>query len=86
VSADTPGIPQADGRDALAARLQAAWERLAAADLPPQARARLHRQLIALCDAAKAPGASPGACRRRLDGFLEALDNALSDYKSGHKS
>lgn len=80
-----PGEPPAACRDELAARLHAAWERLAALDLAPEPRARLHRQLIAVCDAAKAPGASPGACQRRLDGFLSSLDSALAD-NSGYKS
>jgi hypothetical protein len=85
VSADTPGEPRAADRDVLAARLHAAWERLASLDLPPEPRARLHRQLIAVCDAAKAPGASPGTCQRRLDGFLSALDS-VADDNSGHKN
>jgi hypothetical protein len=79
VSAETPADPRAADRDELAARLHAAWARLASLDLPPEPRARLHRQLIAVCDAAKAPGASPGACQRRLDGFLSALENAADN-------
>jgi hypothetical protein len=85
VSPDTPAEPRAADRDVLAARLHAAWKRLASLDLPPEPRARLHRQLIAVCDAAKAPGASPGACQRRLDGFLGALEKA-ADNNSGHKN
>lgn len=68
-------VPQASERDALGARLHAAWERLAASDLPAEQRARLQRQLIAVCDAVKAPGAGTDDCRRRLDGFLSSLNS-----------
>jgi hypothetical protein len=78
-------VPQAAERDALAARLHAAWERLAASDLPPERRSRLQRQLIAVCDAMKAPGASSEAGQRRLDGFLSLLNGTASE-KSGYKS
>jgi hypothetical protein len=64
--------------DVLAERLRAAWERLALADLPADQRSRLQRQLIAVCDATKVPGADPGDGQRRLDGFLESLDGAIS--------
>jgi hypothetical protein len=77
VQAETAGR-QAAGADDLARRLHAAQARLAALDLPPAVRARLHRQFIAVCDAAKTPGADPAACRRRLDGFLAALDDAIA--------
>jgi hypothetical protein len=66
------------GADDLAERLRAAWERLAATDLPAGPRSRLHRQLIAVCDATKVPGADPADGQRRLDGFLETLDSAVS--------
>jgi hypothetical protein len=78
-------VPQAAERDALAARLHAAWERLAASDLPAEQRSRLQRQLIAVCDAMKAPGASAEAGQRRLDGFLGLL-NGIASEKSGYKS
>lgn len=78
MQAGTVGGPQAAGADDLAMRLHAAQSRLAAGELPPDLRARLQRHLIAVCDAAKAPGADPAACRRRLDGFLAALDVAIT--------
>ena len=72
-------VPRASDHDVLAGRLHAAWERLAALDLRPEQRGRLQRQLIAVCDAAKAPGASSVACGRRLDGFLSALNKAAAE-------
>jgi hypothetical protein len=78
-------VPQAAERDALAARLHAAWERLAASDLPAERRSRLQRQLIAVCDAMKVPGASSEAGQRRLDRFLSLL-NGIASEKSGYKS
>jgi hypothetical protein len=78
VQAETTGRPQAAGADDLARRLHAAQARLSALDVPPAARARLRRQFIAICDAAKTPGADPAACRRRLDGFQAALDDVIA--------
>jgi hypothetical protein len=78
VQAESVGGPQAAGADDLAMRLHAAQARLAAGNLPPEIRARLQRHLIAVCDAAKAPGADPTACQRRLDGFLAALNVAIT--------
>lgn len=68
---------QSPGGDALATALQTARARLAGADLTPEVRARLQRQFIAACDAAKIPGADATACLRRLDSFLATLDNAI---------
>ncbi len=72
-------VPQASDRDALAARLHAAWERLSACDLPAEQRSRLQRQLIAVCDAAKAPGTGRAACQRRLDAFLSTLNSIIAE-------
>lgn len=72
------GGPRAPGADELAMRLHAAQARLAGSDLPPDIRGRLQRHLIAVCDAAKTAGADPAGCRRRLDGFLAALDAAIA--------
>jgi hypothetical protein len=66
------------GGDALARELHTARARLAAADLAPQERARLQRKFIAVCDAAKVPGADSAACLKRLESFLAALDNAIA--------
>jgi hypothetical protein len=68
-------IAQPDGGDALARRLHSAQARLVAQDLPPEVRARLQRQFIAVCDAAKAPGVDPEARLRRLEGLLAAMDS-----------
>jgi hypothetical protein len=71
--------------DDLAGVLRQARARLAGlTGLPAGERERLHRQFIAVCDAAKMPGADPGACRRRLEAFLAALDNRHGG-KSGNK-
>jgi hypothetical protein len=72
------GGPRAAGADDLAMRLHAAQARLAASELPADLRGRLQRHLIAVCDAAKAPGTDPAGCGRRLDGFLAALDAAIA--------
>jgi hypothetical protein len=68
-------VAQPDGGDALARRLHFAQARLVTQDLPPEMRARLRRQFIAVCDAAKSPAADPEACLRRLEGLLAALDS-----------
>jgi hypothetical protein len=72
------GGPQAAGADDLAMRLHAAQARLAASDLPADVRSRLQRHLIAVCDAAKVPGADPAGSGRRLDGFVAALNAAIA--------
>jgi hypothetical protein len=68
-------VAQPGGDDALARRLHSAQARLVAQDLPPEVRARLQRQFIAVCDAAKAQGADPETCLRRLEGLLATLDS-----------
>jgi hypothetical protein len=79
------GVTVSDADD-LARALQAAHARLAAATGLDRADTdRLHRQFIAVCDAAKAPGADAATGRRRLDGFLAALDSVVAG-KSGYKS
>jgi hypothetical protein len=80
---ETPeGRPRAEDDD-LAAGLRDAGLRLAAAvrGLPAADAARLQRQFIAACDAAKAPGADAATGARRLAGFLAALDSII-DGKS----
>jgi hypothetical protein len=68
----------------LARALRRAGARLAGlTGLPAAERARLHRQFIAVCDAAKMPGADPAAGRRRLEQFLGALECRLGG-KSGN--
>jgi len=71
-------MPEDD--DELAAGLRDARLRLAAAarDLPAPEAARLQRRFIAVCDAAKAPGADAATGRRRLAGFLAALDSIIA--------
>jgi hypothetical protein len=81
----TADVPQPDSGAALARRLHWAQARLVAQDLSPEVRARLQRHFIAVCDAAKAPGADPGACLRRLEGLLAALDRVV-DKKSAYKN
>ncbi len=62
----------------LAAKLAEARRRMAAVDLPRPLAARLHRQFIAICDAAKAPGADEASGERRLATFLAALEQAAA--------
>jgi hypothetical protein len=72
------GVTVCDADD-LASALQAAYARLAAAPGLDRADSeRLHRQFIAVCDAVKAPGADAATGRRRLDGFLDALDSVIA--------
>jgi hypothetical protein len=70
--------------DALAGQLADAWRRLAALDLPRPLAARLHRQLIAVCDAAKTGGADQGSCQRRLAAFVASLEQTAGRL-SGHQ-
>jgi hypothetical protein len=69
----------------LAAALQQAGARLAAPGIPEPDRTRLRRQFIAICDAAKAPEASPATARRRLDALIAALEIVIAD-NSRHES
>ena len=77
--------PEQARRAALAARLLAAQHRLAAAELPAEARARLHRRLAAVCDALKSPAADAMAVGRRLDAFLAALERECAEM-TAHKT
>jgi hypothetical protein len=72
--------------DDLASGLRSALARLAAAPgLTPAKRESLQRQFVAVCDAAKAPGADAAAGRRQLDRFLATLDSVIAG-KSVYKS
>jgi hypothetical protein len=42
--------------------------------VPSDMRIQLQRRLIAVCDAAKAPGADPARCGQRLTALLAELD------------
>jgi hypothetical protein len=63
---------------ALAAKLAEARRRLAALDVPRPLAVRLHRQFIAVCDAAKAAGADETIGERRLAAFLATLEKATA--------
>ena len=65
--------PSPDSGD-LAAKLAEARRKMATLDLPRPLAARLHRQFIAICDAAKAPGANEASGERRLAAFLAVLE------------
>ena len=77
---ETPEDRRRAEDDDLAAGLRDAGLRLAAAvrGLPAADAARLQRQFIAVCDAAKAPGADAATGRRRLTGFLAVLDSVIA--------
>jgi hypothetical protein len=68
---DFVSSPESGG---LAAKLVEARRRLATLDLPRPLAVRLHRQFIAICDAAKAPGADEASGERRLAAFLAVLE------------
>lgn len=76
--------PEDARQGALAARLLSAQHRLAAAELPAQVMARLHRRLLAVCEALKSPHADAAAAGRRLDAFLAALERECGE-KNAHK-
>jgi hypothetical protein len=78
-------IPPPGPSDDLARRLHAAAARLAALDPPPEVRARLQRQFIAVCDAAKTPGADQQGCLRRLEAALTSMDSVI-DKKSAYRN
>jgi hypothetical protein len=65
-----------------AADLRAAGAALARADLPPEVRARLQRQYIAVCDALKAPAADAATCARRVHALRCVLDRVIADNNS----
>jgi hypothetical protein len=65
-----------------AADLHAAGVALAGASLPPEVRARLQRQFIAVCDALKAPAADAATCERRVRGLRDVLARAIADNNS----
>jgi hypothetical protein len=79
-------LPAPPAGSALSAQLAAACRRMAELDLPRPLAARLHRQFIAVCDAAKAAGADEASGQRRLAAFLTALDQAAAKiYGYGHR-
>jgi len=65
----------------MARRLRIAQRLLGSAVLAGDARVRLQRRLVAICDALKAPGADVARSARRLDLFL--TDLALT-WQAGH--
>ncbi len=60
--------------DGLAGKLAQARRRLSELDLPAAEADRLHRQFIAICDAAKVPDADRSSGLRRVTAFLSTLD------------
>jgi hypothetical protein len=75
--ADSAGKPGGEG-EMMARRLLMAQRLLGSAILPGDARMRLQRRLVAICDAMKSPGADTARGGRRLDRFLADL------ARSGH--
>jgi len=64
--------------DVLAGRLADARRRLSHLDLPAAVAERLHRQFIAICDAAKVPDADVGTGLRRVAAFLSTVEQAVA--------
>jgi len=72
---DLPPRPDAD---VLAGQLAAARRRLSQLDVPAAVSDRLHRQFIAICDAAKVPDADRATALRRVAAFLATLEQAVA--------
>ena len=64
------------GGETMAGRLLMAQRLLGSASLSAEARMRLQRRLVAICDAMKAPGADALRCARRLDLLLTEFARA----------
>jgi hypothetical protein len=60
----------------LADRIRAAQLRILSLEVPSDVRIQLQRRLVAVCDAAKAAGADPVRCQRRLAALLAELDQS----------
>jgi hypothetical protein len=71
---DRPPRPDAD---VLAGKLADARRRLSQLELPAAAKERLHRQFIAICDAAKVPEADVANALRRVSAFLSTLEQSV---------
>jgi len=70
-------LPRPDA-DVLAGKLADARRRLSQLELPAAMSERLHRQLIAICDAAKVPGADAATAMRRVGAFLATVEQAVA--------
>ena len=64
--------------DPLAARLLAVRRALETLDLAPEVRTRLNMRFMAICTAAKMPGASRASCAERLNSLLAAAEEAVT--------
>jgi hypothetical protein len=67
---------QADGADALAARLLAAQRVLCALNADPDVRMRLHLRFMAICTSLKMPAANRSRGAQRLDRLIADAERA----------
>jgi hypothetical protein len=77
------GVPQRPSDDVLARTLADARRQLGELHLPPPLAEKLHRQLIAICDASKMPDADHANVMRRLAAFLTTLEQVSAKNRAG---
>jgi hypothetical protein len=74
-------VPPRRDADVLAGKLADARRRLSQLkemEPPAAVTERLHRQFIAICDAAKVPEADVSSALRRVSAFLSTLEQAVA--------
>ena len=71
-------LPPRRDADVLAGKLADARRRLSQLELPAAVTDRLHRQFIAICNAAKVPEADVAAALHRVAAFLSTLEQAVA--------
>jgi len=74
---------QADGGDALAARLLAAQRVLCALNADPDVRTRLHLRFMAICTSLKMPAANRSRGAQRLDRLIADAERARGGDSGG---
>ena len=74
---------QADGDDALAARLLAAQRVLCALNVDPDVRMRLHLRFMAICTSLKMPAANRIRGAQRLDQLIADAERARGGDSGG---
>jgi hypothetical protein len=75
---DKGGLPPVPDDDVLARKLADARRRLGELHVPTALAEKLHRQLIAICDASKMPEADHATALRRLAAFLATLEQVTT--------
>jgi hypothetical protein len=75
---------QADGDDALAARLLAAQRVLCALNVDPEVRTRLHLRFMAICTSLKMPAANRIRGAQRLEQLMADAERARGGDSGGY--